>query len=917
MGGTFGTLDSRIDYASQCRLCLNGATEDGGDMTIEAGQQLLHYRLIEQIGEGGMGVVWKARDTTLDRDVAIKTLPPVVAGDAERLARFAREARLLATLNHTNIAGVYGLHEIDGLHFIAMEMVPGEDLAERLARGPLTVEEAHTVFQQIAEALEAAHAAGVVHRDLKPANIKITPEGRVKVLDFGLAKAFATDDDKPVTDLSSSPTLTHGATKVGVILGTAPYMSPEQARGKNADKRADIWAFGCVLFEALSGKKAFDGESVADVLANVIHKDVPWEALPTETPWRVRDVLRRCLVKDARQRFHDVADARIELLADERPLIRETPTTAPSKGRLLALGALLGLSVTAASFVLWKETPSVVDVQAFVITPPETESPLTLQSPVISPDGRRIVYIGVREDDRQLYLRELGELGSRLLAGTEGAYSPFFSPDGLWVGFLAGDKIMKVSVLGGAPINIHDGVYVRGPGGSWAPDDTIWYSGNWQSGFFAVSADGGEPVPVTSPDRERGEIGHWWPDFLPDGKSALFTVFTDEGSLRVAALDLDTRTWKHLFPGMQARYVPSGHLIYFASGIYQVVAFDPSRMEARGSAVPVLASTMGISPTGSDDSSFDVSDTGIAVSIPGSTYYPRSVLTWLALDGGVETVPFDSAAIGTFQLDPSGTRVALDRLDGGFRNIWIYDLERGTEEKITRESNNFRPLWTPDGRQIVFTTARRGVYDILVKPPDALGTEEPLVARDDVDESSIALSRDGRWLAIVEFAIGTGEDISLVDLHDGAAPAPAAKTPFVENSPHFSRDSAWLAYDSNASGRLEIYVQRVADGAGRIKVSSDGGVAPRWSPTNDELYYVAGDTIMALGYRVIDGAFRAETPRALLELPAGHLTNERFEVSPDGKRFLIAVETGEDPSPTELHVKTNWFEELRRLTSSN
>jgi len=889
-------------------------------MALEVGTKLGTYVIQAAIGAGGMGEVYRAQDTKLGREVAIKVLHEALRRDAERLARFEREARVLASLNHPGIATLYGLEAEGSITYLVMELVHGETLQERLARGRLTIEEAADIFEQIAEALEAAHAAGVVHRDLKPANIKITPEGRVKILDFGLAKAFALDDDEPVTDLSSSPTRTRGATAVGVIMGTASYMSPEQARGKKADKRADIWAFGCVLFEAISGNKAFDGESVTDVLANVIHKDVPWAVLPAETPWRVGYVLRRCLAKDPGQRFHDMADARIELLGDERPPGLDTETPA-SKSRLVILtgglfGLVIALSVALATFALREEESPPGDLQAFVITPPTSEPPLLLETPMISPDGRRIVYIGVREDDRRLYLRELGELGSRILAGTEGAHSPFFSPDGLWVGFFAGGKIKKVSIPGGAPIDICD-VYAEGPGGSWTANDTIWFSGNWISGFFEVLADGGEPVPVTTPDRERGEIGHWWPDFLPVGKSALFTVFTDEGSHRIAALDLDTGTWKHLFPGMQARYVPSGHIVYYASGIYQVVAFDPSRIEYRGSAVPVLDGTRGIGPADSVDRYFDVSDTGIVVSVPGGAIFPRSVLTWLELDGGVETVPFDSAAIGSLRLDRIGTRVALTRIDGGIQNIWIYDLERGTEEKITLESTNFDPQWTPDGRRIVFTTARRGAFDILVKPTDVLATEEPLVTRDDVDESSEALSPDGRWLAIAEFAIGTGADIAILDLRDGSEPVPAAKTPFQEDSPYFSRDSEWLAYRSYASGGPEIYVQRVADRAGRVRVSSNGGSTPRWSPIDDELYYVAGDTIMALGYRVVGAEFRAETPRALVKLPEGHSTENKLDVSPDGKRFLLAVETGEDPSPTELHVKTNWFEELKRLTGPN
>jgi len=836
-------------------------------MSLASGTRLGPYEILSPIGKGGMGEVYRARDTKLGREVAIKVLPEEFAQDDERLARFEREAKLLASLNHPNIASIYGLEESDGVKALVLELVEGPTLADRIAEGPIPVEEALPIARQIAEALEAGHEAGVIHRDLKPANIKLKEDGTVKVLDYGLAKAL--EGETPTgTDskLSQSPTLTRHGTQVGVILGTAAYMSPEQAKGKRVDRRADVWAFGCVLFEAIVGRKAFDGESVTDVLANVIHKDVPWAQLPADAPWRVRDVLRRCLEKDPRLRFHEVADARIELLADDPT--SEVRSSA-SKSWFFAvglIGALVGLSV--AALVLRGKTAPSTDVQRFVITPPPTEPPLELKTPMISPDGRRIVYIGVLDSDQRLYLRELSELGSRPLEGTEGANSPFFSPDGLWVGFFAGGKIKKVSILGGAPIDICN-VYAGGPGGSWTPDDTIWFSGNWISGFLEVSAEGGEPVRVTTPDRERGEIGHWWPDFLPDGKTALFTVFTDEGSHQIAALDRKTGAWEHLFPGMQARYVSSGHIVYYRSGIYQVIAFDPSRGEARGSAIPVLEDTRGIGPTGGPGRFFDVSDAGIVVTVPGGAHEPRSVLTWLELDGDVETTPFDSAAIRDYRLDPSGRRAAVTRIDGGVYNIWVYDLERGTEEKITRESNNFQPQWMRDGRRIVFSTARRGQYDILVKPSDALGIDEPVVTRD-VDESSGALSRDDRWLAISEFEVETGEDIAILDLQNGSAPVPAAKTPFEEDSPHFSRDSAWLAYRSNASGRSEIYVQRAADATGRMRVSSNGGSTPRWSPIDDELYYVFGDMIMAMRYRVVEGEFRTGTPFALVELPERH-----------------------------------------------
>jgi len=860
-------------------------------MALDAGTRLGHYEVAESIGVGGMGEVYRALDTKLERDVAIKVLPEEFTRDEDRLERFEREAKLLASLNHPHIATLHGLEIADGTRFLVMELVEGETLAERLARGPLALEEAVSLFGQIAEAIEAAHRKGVVHRDLKPANIKITPEGNIKVLDFGLAKAF--ESEEPVTDLSRSPTFTRNATVAGVILGTASYMSPEQAKGKTVDKRTDIWAFGCVLFEALTGRKAFDGESVTDVLANVIHQDAPWDALPAETPWRVRDVLRRCLTKDLQHRFHDVADVRIELAEDTEGAPTSEADPAASRGRLVAVGLLAALmGIAGAAAFLGREAPPGGALRRFIITPPHEDPPLELHNPMLSPDGRRIVYVGAEDSDTRLYVRELDELGSRVIEGTEEARSPFFSPDGLWVGFLSGGKLKKVSILGGAPIEICD-VWSMGPGGTWRDDDTIWFSRNWISGLFEVSADGGEPVPVTTPDPERGEVAHWWPDFLPDGQTALFTVYTDEGTKRIAALDLKTKTWQHLFPGMQAQYVSSGHIVYYWAGIYQAVSFDPSRLEVRGTAVPVLENTRGLRPTGDDKRYFDMSDTGIVVTIPGGAAVPRSVLAWLGRDGSIEPLPFDSAAILSVRLDPDGARVALARVDGGIFNIWLYDLEFGTEERLTRDANNFAPQWTPDGRRIVFTTARRGEYDVFSKPVDGIGPEEPVVDRDNIDESASAVSPNGQWLALVEFA-ETGQDLTVVDLDDGSASIPLGRSPFDQDDASFSRDSAWIAFHDFTSGRSEVYVQQVVDGTGRVRVSSAGGMKPVWSPVEDEL-------------------FRAETPRALMSLPERHRADLVLELSPDGERFLILLETGEDPSPTELHVTTNWFQALKRL----
>ena len=881
-------------------------------MPLLAGTKLGLYEILAPIGQGGMGEVYQARDSKLGREVAIKVLAEALRRDEERLARFEREARVLASLNHPGIATLYGLERSRDITYLVMELVPGETLQERLARAPLTIDEALGFFQQIAEALEAAHAASVVHRDLKPANIKITPEGRIKILDFGLAKAFTAPE--PVSELSRSPTLTRDATAAGVILGTASYMSPEQAKGKNADKRADIWAFGAVLFEAITGRKAFDGESVTDVLANVIHKEASWDALPAETPWQVRKVLRRCLAKDPARRFHDIADARLELSEETAP---PTPTgTAAARSWRVVLAAAVGvlLGVAGAVSLRRDEPPPNAGVQRFVIRPPLAEPPIEIETPEISADGRRIAYVGVSESERHLYVREMDAIESRLIEETEGATSPFFSPDGLTIGFFSGGKLKKVSTLGGVPIEICD-AYAAGPGGSWAFDDTIWFSGNWNSGFLRVSAEGGKPEPVTVPDAARGEVGHWWMDFLLGGKTGVFTVFTDEGTHRLAVLDVESRTWRHLVPGMQGRYVPSGHILYYASGIYQAVAFDPLRGEVVGMAVPVLEGTRALSPTGSPERYFGTSNAGgkgLVATVPGGAYMPRSVMVWVDFEGRVENLPFASAAMESARLSPDGTKLAVTRVEGGIDNIWVYDLARGTEEKLTRESSNFDAQWTPDGNSIVFSSARRGAFDIFTKPVDALGVEEVLLARE-VDESAYAISPDGNWLALVEYTVETGEDIALFHLRNGSDPVTVVRTASEDGSPRFSRDSSWLAFESTASGRSEVYVQAVADGTGRVRVSTNGGARAVWSPTADELYYVSGNRLLAARYRIVGGEFRAETPRFLVDLPEGDAGGEFLEISPDGTRFLILVDSGEDPPPTEIHVTTNWLEELKRL----
>ncbi len=561
--------------------------------------------------------------------------------------------------------------------------------------------------------------------------------------------------------------------------------------------------------------------------------------------------------------------------------------------------------------------------QRFVITPPQEDPRLELSNPIISSDGNTVVYVGENDAGRRLYLRDIGELDSRPLPGTEGARSPFFSPDGLWVGFFAGDTLKKVSVLGGAPIEICD-AYTGGPGANWAPDGTIWFSPNWISGLVKVPAEGGEPTEVTTPDREREEVGHWWPEFLPNGQTVLFTIWTNEGSLsksRIAALDIESGVWRHLFQEAQARYASSGHIVYYTSGIYQVAPFALSRLEVMGPAIPVLENTRTPAVTGNWERYYAVSDAGALVAIPGRAYYRTSALAWLGRDGRVDRLPFDSAAIREFRISPGGECVAVTRLDEGNLDIWIYDLEGGAQEKLTLESNAFSPLWSPDGSRLIFSSSRRGGFDVVSKPIDVFGSEETIVGSDK-DEAAAALSRDGKWLAFIDYAVETGADIWLVELGAGSSPIPAIKTPFDDSNPSFSRDGAWLAYTTPVSGRSEVYAQPVLGGGARVRISPDGGSNPLWSPTANELYYVRGDTLMVVTYELDEEKLRAGSPSPLVDLPPQHVrssgvTSSGYDISPDGERFLIMIDTGEDPSPTEIHITLNWFEELERLTGEN
>ena len=587
------------------------------------GKTLSHYKVLEKIGQGGMGEVYRAEDTNLSREVAIKVLPEQFTQDPQRLARFEREAKLLASLNHPNIAAIYGLEEADGVRFLALELVPGDTLQERVAKGPLPVEEALEICRQIAEGVEAAHEKGVIHRDLKPANVKVTPEGKVKILDFGLAKAF--EAEPPVTDISQSPTLTEEMTRAGVILGTAAYMSPEQAKGEAVDKRADIFAFGCVLYELLTGKRTFDGKTITETLGAIIHKEPDWGALPATTPWRIQELLHRCLTKDAHDRLRDVANVRVELKLALYEPEGELPTGVASTAqpslwrRAIPWTVALLMGFIAVSIAFWSSTPPTLPSLRKLVINPSLTAPLASSRFTdlgISPDGSHVVYF-TRGTRSQLYVRSMADLTATPLSGTEGAGRAFFfSPDGEWVAFHVAGKLKRVSLVGGAPINLCD---VPGyEGGSWGSEGTIVFSAGSPTGLYRVSANGGQPESLAMPDPDKGELEYQQPEILPDGEAVLFAVYQAGGTYQIAVLSLDTGEQKTLLEnGRQPHYLPTGHLVYelTETGTLMAVPFDLERLESSGDPVPVFEGVRSAPGQGMAD--YSIADDGTMVYASG------------------------------------------------------------------------------------------------------------------------------------------------------------------------------------------------------------------------------------------------------------------------------------------------------------
>jgi Tol biopolymer transport system component len=888
-------------------------------MTLASGARLGPYEILSPLGSGGMGEVYRARDTKLGRDVAIKVLAEAFAHDPDRLARFQREAKMLAALNHPNIATIHGLEQSNGTSYLVMELVSGETLQQRVAReGRLPIEEALGVCRQIAEALEAAHEKGIIHRDLKPANVKMTPEGKVKVLDFGLAKAFAGDESG--TDVSNSPTLSAAGTMQGVILGTAAYMSPEQARGKAVDKRTDIWAFGCVLFELLTGQQAFHGDTVTEILAAVLRGEPDWPALPAATPTKVRDLLRRCLQKDKTLRLRDAGDASLEI----QEALFAAPTAGPTaigpatrgwqQALVSGLTVLVTALVTGLAFLNLKPAtpPAPRPVTRTVITLPPGQQLAGLDNGpavALSPDGTHLAYVASQGGTQQMYLRAMDDLEARPVPGTEGAVEPFFSPDGQWLGFFAGGKLKKVSVSGGAAVPLGDAGFPRGA--SWGSQGMIAFVAGISSALQQVPDAGGDPKPLTR--LGQGESNHRWPDFLPAGNAVLFGVGTGRGS-QVAVQSVGTGDRRNLIPvGAHPRYASSGHLIYAQGGTLMAVPFDPQRLTVAGAPVPVVEGVMQSPPLSA--SQYSLSATGSLIYVPGGVQQPARSLVWVDRKGLEQPLQAKAHTYRYPKLSPDGQSVAVTIEELEEANVWVYDLARDAPTKLTLQgSPNLMSVWRPpDGKRLAFTSAREGPFNVFWQLVDGSGGLEQLTRREYTQAPS-SWSADGQLLAFVESNPTTGLDIWVLRISDRTAEA-FLRTPADESTPQFSPDGRWLAYVSNeSSNRYETYVQPYPGHGRKWQISTDGGMEPVWNRSGRELFYRSGDKMMAVDITT-QPSFVASKPHMLFEgpyLPAeGTFSN--YDVSPDGQRFLMVkpIEQAK-AAPTQINVVLNWFEELRR-----
>jgi serine/threonine protein kinase len=803
------------------------------------GKNLGNFACTALLGRGGMGEVYKAKDQKLGRDVAIKVLPEEFAKDADRVARFQREAKLLASLNHPGIASIYGLEECEGIHFLVLELIEGDTLADRLTHGAIPVEESLKLALQIAEALEAAHEKGVIHRDLKPANIKVTPDGKVKVLDFGLAKAFA--GEQPEVNLSHSPTLSEAATMQGVILGTAAYMSPEQARGKPVDKRTDIWAFGCVLYEMLTGKAAFQGEDVTEILAAVVKSGVNLDLLPANIHPRVREAITRCLKKEQKKRYKDIGEAQYEIdqvLADPSGVFVQPVTTVKPRKKLRVgvpwVAAALAIGAIIAGVAVWMlrptEPPQVMRVEYNL---PEDQQFSNIRAEgkavAISPDGNLLTYA----TPEGIYLRRMGDWAAKLFAETEGALYPFFSSDSQWIGYVSNGELKKIAIDGGAPVTLCE-ADVDG-GFSWTSDNRILQG--YLNSVRWVSADGGRLETLF----EENESPLGAPQMLPDEQSVLFTA----GSARPHKIFLrllESGESKELFEGGFARYIETGHIVYGAGNNLYARSFDLDTLEVTGGPVFLVEGVR----SGSWIWDYAVSDSGTLVYIPGTTAgVDKQTLVWVDREGKEEPIAIAPDDYRTLNISPDGTQIAVGIHAGDNQNIHIWDIDRGNMRKLTfDESDDECPLWTPDGKSIVFASYRAEGVGFFSKSADGAGEVKAISSLIRAPIMPCSWSANEKILLL---NTGTGYAIQMLYMEGSEDLKPLLEEKHSVYYPRISPDGRWMAYQSDETGNGEIYVRPFPEvNKGRWQVSANGGISPLWSRNGEELFYWNDDALMVV-----------------------------------------------------------------------
>lgn len=912
-------------------------------MLLKPGSHLGHFEILGPLGAGGMGEVYRAQDTKLERHVAIKVLPASFAAEPDRLSRLGREARMLAALNHANIGGLYDFQEFEETHFLVMELIAGESLEDRLLRGPLPLDEALPIFAQVARALEAAHERGIVHRDLKPGNIMVGADGETKVLDFGLAKAFGKDADESGED-SSVEAGRQNLTAEGIAVGTPTYMSPEQARAKDVDKRTDIWALGCTLYESLTGRPPFKGNTPADLIAHILRDTPELDALPAHTPESVRNLIRRCLERDRRNRLKDAGDIALTLEDAQTALVSGSferpsgtgagpaPPTSNSNNsqRVAAISAVIAL--LCAGILVWvlrgkpssplpppeKKTtvvPTPKQVRRFSIGL-SAQYPLKRPNPIIgdsvitiSPDGQTLVYVAEFNNTTQLIARRIDRLEARPIAGTEGAWSPFFSPDGKWLGYQERGnekpKLMKIPIEGGVAEPLADTPLPMGA--SWGEDDSIVFGRNLMLGLGRVPADGGPTEDATTLDRTLGEITHGYPQLLRGGKLLIHGVAALPlhcDRTRIFAVSLETGERRQIARDVgKGMYVPSGHFVYPRAGAFFAIPFDLDRLTTTGRETRVTESRM--ATASSVPRNYCFSEDGTLVYVPvASEAESARTLVWVDREGNEEQISAPARPYLTVRLSPDDSQAVFDHVD--FSDVWIYDVNRGTTQRLTFDpTSDYRPIWTPDGSRVVFLSSRAQETAIYSKRADGVGAVEHLVTHPEYPYPN-AMTPDGKTLIFTPVA--SVAPVYFADVEGGRPAEVLFGGDFNERDVRISPDGRWISYESSETGRFEIYVQSFPELGAKWQVSLTGGENAVWRADGKEMFYWEGDWLMAVTVET-EPTFSAGDPKALFEMDS-HLA---YDAASDGQRFIVIKEGASPAWASELIVVQNWFEELKRL----